>query len=311
MEMMALAFGLLCFSAALWQWLRCRRMQKDVYHYAQQLDEAIGDILDGKSLNGAIAANDDLWGHTNERLLRLSQVLKQERTALTDEKESIKALVADISHQTKTPLANICLYLEQMEGDAETADLLPKMEKQVDKLQFLLEDMVKISRLETGAVQIHKQSVLLMDTLADAMAAVVPKAEQKHITLSVEADDTLVLSHDRKWTAEALYNLLDNAVKYTAPGGQVMLTVQRLPMFTQIHVRDNGRGIDPSHQGAIFTRFYREPEVHNSEGAGLGLYVARKIVALQGGYIDVHSTPGQGSVFTLNLPNESERITVL
>lgn len=113
MEMMALAFGLLCFSAALWQWLRCRRMQKDVYHYAQQLDEAIGDILDGKSLNGAIAANDDLWGHTNERLLRLSQVLKQERTALTDEKESIKALVADISHQTKTPLANICLYLDR------------------------------------------------------------------------------------------------------------------------------------------------------------------------------------------------------
>lgn len=305
MEIMVLVFSVLCFGAAVWQWLCRRRMQKDVYRYARQLDEAIAKLLDGKPLEGAVAADDDLWGHTNEQLLRLSQALRQERTALNDEKESIKALVADISHQTKTPLANICLYLEQLEDGHAAMPILPKMQKQVDKLQFLLESMVKISRLETGAVQIHMQPALLINTVAEAVAAVVPKAEQKHISLSIDVDDQLTLSHDRKWTAEALYNLLDNAVKYTPVGGQVTLTVCQQPVFTQIHVRDNGKGIARERQGAIFTRFYREPEVHESEGAGLGLYLARKIVALQGGYIEVHSAPEQGSVFTVYLPNES------
>lgn len=303
MEIMVLALCVLCFSAAVWQWLCRRRMQKDVYRYARQLDEAIARLLDGKPLEGAVAADDDLWGHTNEQLLRLSQALQQERTALNDEKESIKALVADISHQTKTPLANICLYLEQLEGDHAAAPILPKMQKQVGKLQFLLENMVKISRLETGAVQIRMQPALLIDTLAEAVAAVVPKAEQKHISLSVDVDDRLVLSHDCKWTAEALYNLLDNAVKYTPVGGQVTLSVCRQPVFTQIRVEDTGKGIAQERQGAIFTRFYREPEVHESEGAGLGLYLARGIVERQGGFIEVASEPGRGSVFTINLPH--------
>lgn len=304
MEIMALAICVLCLGAAVWQWLCRRRMQKEVYRYARQLDEAVAKLLAGKPLEEAVAADDDLWGHSNEQLLRLSQVLQQERTALNDEKESIKALVADISHQTKTPLANICLYLEQLEGDHAATPILPKMQQQVDKLQFLLENMVKISRLETGAVRIHMQPALLVNTLADAVAAVVLKAEQKQVSLRTEVDDRLVLSHDRKWTAEALYNLLDNAVKYTPTGGQVTLSVCRQPVFTQIRVCDNGKGIAQERQGAIFTRFYREPEVHNSEGAGLGLYLTRKIVALQGGYIEVCSTPGQGSVFTINLPNE-------
>ena len=303
MEIMVLVFSLLCLGVAVWQWLCRRRMQKDVYRYARQLDEAIAKLLDGKPLEGAVAADDDLWGHTNEQLLRLSQVLQQERTALNDEKESIKALVADISHQTKTPLANICLYLEQLEGDHAAVPILQKMQKQVGKLQFLLENMVKISRLETGAVQIRMQPALLIDTLAEAVAAVVPKAEQKHISLSVDVDDRLVLSHDRKWTAEALYNLLDNAVKYTPVGGQVTLSVCRQPVFTQIRVEDTGKGIAQERQGAIFTRFYREPEVHESEGAGLGLYLARGIVERQGGFIEVASEPGRGSVFTINLPH--------
>ncbi len=303
MEIMVLVFSVLCFGAAVWQWLCRRRMQKDVYRYARQLDEAIAKLLDGKPLEGAVAADDDLWGHTNEQLLRLSQALRQERTALNDEKESIKALVADISHQTKTPLANICLYLEQLEGDHAAAPILQKMQKQVDKLQFFLENMVTISRLETGAVQIRMQPALLIDTLAEAVAAVVPKVEQKHISLSVDVDDRLVLSHDRKWTAEALYNLLDNAVKYTPVGGQVTLSVWRQPVFTQIRVEDTGKGIAQERQGAIFTRFYREPEVHESEGAGLGLYLARGIVERQGGFIEVASEPGRGSVFTINLPH--------
>ena len=192
--------------------------------------------------------------------------------------------------------------MERLEHGAEDASLVAKLGAQVEKLDFLLANMVKISRLETGAVRIQKQQALLADTLADALSVIVPKADAKQIRLSVDYDETMTLNHDRRWTAEALANLLDNAVKYTSAGGSVGVRVVLQPVFVQIAVHDSGKGIARERQGTIFTRFYREPEVHDTEGAGLGLYLARMIVERQGGFIDVVSAPGAGSTFTINLP---------
>lgn len=301
MEMMILALA--AALVALWQWARRRRMQRDVEDYAARLDQAVNALLAGEPPSARIAAEDDLWGHTNERLLRLANQIECERAALSVEKDALKSLVSDISHQTKTPLANIRLYLERLESGERDDALLEKMDAQVGKLDFLLASMVKISRLETGAITIRKTRAAIAPTLAEALAAVVPQAENKHIRLSAEVDDALVLEHDPKWTAEAVYNLLDNAVKYTAEGGAVSVRVERGPVFTQIAVRDNGKGIARERQGAIFARFYREPEVHDSEGAGLGLYLTRGIIERQGGFVEVSSESERGSVFTINLPN--------
>lgn len=303
MEMMALVVLVLALAAAvLGLWLRLRRQRADVEAYAEHIDRALGDLLAERSLDARIAATDDLWGHTNERLLRLSQAQMRRTEALQREQRSLQGLVADISHQTKTPLANIQLYLERLEHGAEDASLVAKLGAQVEKLDFLLANMVKISRLETGAVRIQKQQALLADTLADALSVIVPKADAKQIRLSVDYDETMTLNHDRRWTAEALANLLDNAVKYTSAGGSVGVRVVLQPVFVQIAVHDSGKGIARERQGTIFTRFYREPEVHDTEGAGLGLYLARMIVERQGGFIDVVSAPGAGSTFTINLP---------
>lgn len=303
MEMMALVVLLLALAVAvLGLWLRLRRQRADVEAYAEHIDRALGDLLAERSLDARIAATDDLWGHTNERLLRLSQAQMRRTEALQREQRSLQGLVADISHQTKTPLANIQLYLERLEHGAEDASLVAKLGAQVEKLDFLLANMVKISRLETGAVRIQKQQALLADTLADALSVIVPKADAKQIRLSVDYDETMTLNHDRRWTAEALANLLDNAVKYTSAGGSVGVCVVLQPVFVQIAVHDSGKGIARERQGTIFTRFYREPEVHDTEGAGLGLYLARMIVERQGGFIDVVSAPGAGSTFTINLP---------
>lgn len=303
MEMMALVVLVLALAAAvLGLWLRLRRQRADVEAYAEHIDRALGDLLAERSLDARIAATDDLWGHTNERLLRLSQAQMRRIEALQREQRSLQGLVADISHQTKTPLANIQLYLERLEHGAEDASLVAKLGAQVEKLDFLLANMVKISRLETGAVRIQKQQALLADTLADALSVIVPKADAKQIRLSVDYDETMTLNHDRRWTAEALANLLDNAVKYTSAGGSVGVRVVLQPVFVQIAVHDSGKGIARERQGTIFTRFYREPEVHDTEGAGLGLYLARMIVERQGGFIDVVSAPGAGSTFTINLP---------
>lgn len=304
MEIGVLVLLCVCLAGlALWQWIRCLRIRREVYDYAETLDNALNTLLVGETLEATVSKDDDLWGHTHERLVRLSQAVARERAVLQNEQRALQALVADISHQTKTPLANIKLYLERLKDTGDDPELVAKLSAQVEKLDFLLASMVKISRLETGAIRIEKRPQALALTLADALSVIVPKAEAKNIDLYVDYDDTIYLDHDRRWTAEALANLLDNAVKYTSMGGSVAIRVEHQPMFTAIVVRDNGKGIDRERQGAIFTRFYREPEVHDTEGAGLGLYLSRMLIERQGGYIEVVSEPGRGSIFTVYLPN--------
>ncbi len=165
-----------------------------------------------------------------------------------------------------------------------------------------MQSMGKASRLETGAVTLEKKDVPLLDTLAQAMSGIVYGAEQKGISVEVQCPDDLRVSHDSKWTAEALFNLLDNAVKYTPAGGKISVSVERWEMYVKLDVTDTGKGIPESRQAAIFRRFYREEEVHNQPGVGIGLYLAREIVTRQGGYIQVASKPGRGSAFSVFLP---------
>ena len=114
----------------------------------------------------------------------------------------------------------------------------------------------------------------------------------------------MTVSHDSKWTSEALFNLLDNAVKYTPAGGKIAVSVVLWEMYVEIKVTDTGKGISESNQAAIFRRFYREEEVHEQQGVGIGLYLAREIVTRQGGYIKVVSEPGKGSEFSIMLPTK-------
>ena len=128
------------------------------------------------------------------------------------------------------------------------------------------------------------------------------EAEKKDISVSVDCPDDLRLSHDSKWTAEALFNLLDNAVKYTPAGGAIHISAAQWEMYVKISVSDTGKGIPKSNQASIFRRFYREEEVHEEQGVGIGLYLAREIVTKQGGYIKVTSEVGRRSTFSVFFP---------
>ena len=134
------------------------------------------------------------------------------------------------------------------------------------------------------------------------MSGIVYTAENKQISVSVDCSETLTVAHDSKWTAEALFNLLDNAVKYTPAGGKITVTVEEWEMYVEIKVADTGKGISESNQAAIFRRFYREEEVHEQQGVGIGLYLAREIITQQGGYIKGVSESRKGSAFSIMLP---------
>jgi len=242
------------------------------------------------------------------RLARLYQIMQENRRRVDEERQELQTLVSDISHQVKTPVSNLKMatdtLLEKPMTEAERTDFIRGIRTQTDKLDFLFQALVKTSRLETGVIQLNKKPVCLFDTVAQAMSGIVYAAEKKEIAVSVDCPEDLTVSHDSKWTSEALFNLLDNAVKYTPAGGKIAVSVVLWEMYVEIKVTDTGKGISESNQAAIFRRFYREEEVHEQQGVGIGLYLAREIVTRQGGYIKVVSEPGKGSEFSIMLPTK-------
>ena len=221
-----------------------------------------------------------------------------------EQKDQISALISDISHQTKTPVANLQLYAQLLSEQPLTPqgkDCAIAIAAQADKLQTLIEALVKTSRLETGILTLHPQPGQIAPVVERAVAQYSPKAAEKGIVLTARQTEGSAV-FDPKWTEEAVCNLLDNAVKYTPVGGTVTIEVKNYELFSAIRVTDTGPGIPEGEQAKIFARFHRAPDAYYAEGVGIGLYLARQIAEKQGGYVKVESTPGKGSVFSLFLP---------
>ena len=291
-------------AAAAW---RVRRLKKEVWQFEAKVEQALDDMLSGRETAGnEEEIKDTLWGKCGEKLRRAEQIWRRKEEESLFEKKQMKELISDISHQTKTPIANMKLYLEflsEEELSEKGRGFLENLEGQADKLDFLLQGMVKLSRLEAGIIQIRSEPGNLYETLTKSVTAIVPAAAAKRIILSVDCEETYSLRYDKKWTEEAVFNVLDNAVKYTESYGKIHVKVIRQEIFTRISIADTGKGIPTERQAEIFARFYREPEVHEESGVGIGLYLTRKILELQGGYIEVRSRMGRGSEFCLYLPN--------
>ena len=214
------------------------------------------------------------------------------------EKDKIKTLIADISHQTKTPIANILLYtqlLREQPLPEESQPCVDSLESQSRKLQSLIDALVKTSRLESGIIALRPSAGNLASVIQSAISQLAPKAEEKGISIVAESKDADAV-FDPKWTEEAIFNLLDNAVKYTR------VSVTSYELFSAIHIRDTGPGIPEEEQPKVFQRFYRGMEHQNEEGVGIGLYLVRQIAEGQGGYVKVISEKGMGSTFSLYLP---------
>ena len=200
-------------------------LQRDIYDFNHKLDSCLNDLLNEKEIESKSYNKDSLWEMIYERLLRLSNMYSLKNKEIIKEKETLKELVGDISHQTKTPIANIKLYLEILLDKKDIGseiEYLKKINVQVDKLDFLLQSMVKISRLETDVIKIQKKVNSVFEMLVVAINAVVLKADKKNITIHVDCDEKILLNFDKKWTGEAVFNILDNAVKYTEVGGNIL-----------------------------------------------------------------------------------------
>ena len=225
------------------------------------------------------------------------------RQQLEEEREKMKMLVSDISHQTKTPIANMLLYAqllgENKSLDEEAKNIVLQIEEQTNKLNFLIQSLIKTSRLESGTVSVVPESSRVDELIAKLDFA--EAARQKGVSFSVGEVPRLTAFFDKKWTLEALANIVDNALKYTPAGGSVKVEVMEYEMFVRIDIKDTGIGMTEDETAKIFSRFYRSPVVSGEEGVGIGLYLVREILSREGGYVKVASRLGEGSVFSVFL----------
>ena len=277
-------------------WYR-RRTRRILENLSRMLDIAmLGDFTEDSFDESMLSALESKLAH----YLAASTVSARSVQA---EKDKLKALIGDISHQTKTPIANILLYTQLLSEQPGNTACLDVLEGQTKKLQSLIDALVKTSRLESGVIALHPMPGKLLPMLESAVSQLAPKAAAKKIQISLEATAADAV-FDPKWTEEAIYNLLDNAVKYTPASGAVRVTVKAYQMFSAIQVSDTGPGIAEEEQPQVFQRFYRGAEHAEEEGVGIGLYLVRQIAEGQGGYVKVSSQMGVGSTFSLYLPRK-------
>ena len=273
--------------AALWMLFMVQLLGMRLSNFTSELCQILDDMMNRSQEPENVSDRETIFARIHHRLVRLYNILQESNRKVEAERQELQSLVSDISHQVRTPVSNMKMIVDTLLTksleEQEQNEFLKSVRGQINKLDFLIQALVKTSRLETGVIQLEKEDHFIYDTLAQAMSGIVYSAEQKKIHVSVECPEDVRVSHDSKWTEEAIFNLLDNAVKYTPTGGSVHVSVAQWEMYVEIKVSDTGKGISESNQASIFKRFYREEEIHNQPGVGIGLYLTREIVSQQGG----------------------------
>lgn len=236
---------------------------------------------------------------------KYKQELDIEKEETIHSKQEIQSLVTHISHQVKTPLANIKIYNDLLARNdlskEEAIDFHQMLNKQINKFDFLMESLIKMSRLETDIIQLNIEKNDLYSTLIEVINHVFLLAEKKHIDIKLSKNTHISALYDEKWTQEAIFNVLENCIKYSNKDTTITIQMSKNTFFSKIIITDQGIGIKKENYNNIFQRFYRAQEVQDEDGIGIGLYLTREILSREEGYITVQSEYGKGSTFTIYL----------
>ena len=295
-EKIILIAGIFFLSGVFWYSIFYQKEKKLLDRLQQMLDRAIAGELERTEISEEkySALENSMKQHLDSSFLA--------RKNQQEQKEVIQKLISDIAHQTLTPISNLKIYGEILsEVSNENQEEIATILEQTEKLDFLIQSLVKLSRMESGMIAVHSEDTAVAQMFESIQQQFNVKAGEKNITLSLCDTDLHVLC-DPKWTVEALGNIVDNAIKYTTYGGTVQIKAEQYSFFAKIDIIDDGIGIEKEEIPKIFGRFYRSLSVTDQPGVGIGLFLAREIIQAQKGYIKVTSERGKGSTFSVFLP---------
>lgn len=277
-----------------------RNKKKEMEVLLQRLDDA----LEGGE--GAYAYDESMDSAIADRLNKLLRSSSMGKERAYQDRDRIKSLISDISHQIRTPLSNIMLYtglLQEKELDGQSRMLADQIQGQAEKLDFFMKELIRSSYMETDMIVVSPRTAPVGELVDRACQAVEAEALKKGILIRQPETDRIICKFDMKWTLEAVRNILENALKYSPEGSEVQIEIAPNEAFTCISIQDEGIGIREEEQGLVFERFYRSRDVKKEPGMGIGLYLAREIISRQGGYIEARSEYAKGTCFCIYLPN--------
>ncbi len=273
-----------------------------------QADQAVSGYLCGDYSQRLPRSSEGAIYQIFAQVEQLATMLQAKTETEHQAKEFLKKSISDISHQLKTPLAALTMYQEIIADEPEHPDTVrefsAKMSVSLKRMEYLIQAMLKITRLDTGNITFEKQNLPMADLISQSIRELTTRAERENKQILVDGDAGQQLVCDRDWTCEAIGNIVKNALDHTDPGGTVRIHWEHTPAMLRIFITDNGSGIAPEDIHHIFKRFYRSKRSLYTQGIGLGLPLAKSIIEGQGGMIAVQSDPGTGTTFTLSFLTE-------
>ncbi len=293
--------GLVVIGLALYQ----NRVNEDyLTETMQELSNLIAQITSQKDAVLSTNSKDTLMEKLQSQIRKLAGILRTQKRYRNGNETT--AILANLSEQLKTAAGELQMYSDFLQEpdllEEEREEYMEIMEKTIHKFTFSAESMIKMSRLETGLIRLHPKLTDLKETIVDAVMKMHYPAKMRHIEIIWnEPVKEINAIHDPYWTVEAIGDILDNAIKYSPQGSQIIVSLNVYKRFARIDIQDQGKGVPEEEQAKIFQMFYRGSNIKEEEGTGIGLYLCRKVIMDQNGYVEVKSDQN-GSKFSIFLP---------
>ena len=298
-------FGLISIIALLiYFFIKLYYKEKEFKRFVNFHKSATKTITSGMENKDYPFFKDDRLNTLENNIKALEKYINSEKSKIIEDKHNLQTIISDISHQVKTPMANIKMINEILLtrdiDEKQANEFIKSMNKEIDKLDFLMQSMITISLLETGIMKFNNRVLPIYNTILSSLNSAMSLINEKHIDVKVICNENILVKHDPKWTSEAIYNVMNNAAKFSPVGGVIIVEVIQGQFYTSISVKDSGAGISDANLRNIFNKFYSKD---NKEGSGIGLHLTERIIRGQNGYINVDSRINQGTEFIINLPN--------